>query len=68
MGITYSIYPFLLLVGTGISIILTSSLIDELINAFVEGEAGISSGNQFFVNLLPASDKDMNPIPDTELI
>jgi len=47
---------------------MVSSLIDELINVFVEGEAGLSSGRQYFVSLLPASDKDMKPIPDTELI
>ena len=68
VGTTFSIYPFLLVAGTTISIILTSSLIDEIINVFVEGEAGLSSGKQYFVNLLPASDKDMKPIPDTELI
>jgi len=68
VGITYSIYPFLLITGTAISTVLVSSLIDEIINVFVEGEAGLSSGNQYFVNLLPASDKDMRPIPDTELI
>lgn len=66
--ITYSIYPVLLVSGTAISIIMTSSLIDELINMFVEGEAGLASGKQYLVNLLPASDKDMNPIPDTELV
>ena len=68
VGTTFSIYPFLLVAGTTISIILTSSLIDEIINVFVEGEVGLSSGKQYFVNLLPASDKDMKPIPDTELI
>jgi len=68
VGITYSVYPFLLVIGTAISIILTSSLIDEIINVFVEGEPGLSSGSQYFVNLLPASDKNMKPIPDTELI
>ena len=68
VGTTYSIYPFLLVAGTGISIILTSSLIDEIINVFVEEEAGLSSGKQYFVSLLPASDKEMKPIPDTELI
>jgi len=44
VGTTFSIYPFLLVAGTTISIILTSSLIDEIINVFVEGEAGLSSG------------------------
>lgn len=37
VGITYSIYPFLLVTGTAVSIIIVSSLIDELINVFVEG-------------------------------
>lgn len=44
VGTTYSIYPFLLVAGTAISIILTSSLIDEMINVYVEGEAGLASG------------------------
>jgi len=68
VGITCSIYPFLLIAGTAVSIIMVSSLIDEIINVFVEGEPGLTSSQQYFVNLLPASDKDMKPIPDTELI
>ena len=68
VGITYSVYPFMLVIGTAISIILVSSLIDEIINVFVEGEAGLSSGSQYFVNLLRAYDRDRKPIPDTELI
>lgn len=44
VGTTYSIYPILLVIGSAISIILTSSLIDEIINVFVEEEAGLASG------------------------
>ena len=64
----YMAYPVLLVIGSAISITIASAVFDEAINAYADGYGGISRGNKFFVNLLPAIDKDMHPIPDTELI
>ena len=68
IGISQTAYIFLLVTGTMISIILTSSVFDEIINLAVDGKAGIDNKNQYFVNLLQASDKQMNSIPNSELI
>ena len=64
----YTAYPILLVVGSAISVTIASGLFDEVINAYADGHRGVSHGDKFLINLLPAIDKDMQPIPDTELI
>ena len=68
VGVSQSAYIILLVTGTVISIILSSSVLDEAINLAVDGSAGNESKKQYFVSLMRASDKQLNPIPDSELI
>ena len=68
VGVSQSAYIILLVTGTVISIILSSSVLDEAINLAMDGSAGNESKKQYFVSLMRASDKQLNPIPDSELI
>ena len=64
----YTAFPFLLVACSAVSITIASAMFDEAINVWSYGFSGVSTGSQFYVSLLPAIDKDMKPIPDTELI
>ena len=57
IGVTQSAYIFLLVTGTVVSIILSSSVLDEAINLAMDGSAGNENKKQYFVSLMRASDK-----------